>query len=225
MAPGAVDLGLLRIIETASTVSGDAAQQEGVIMILASEKVFILGQFDRQADLMAGGAELRAFVQRLEECLFVEIGFAFDKLLIDELKEAIGAESEWIMNRLVNGVIGVAAGAVDVVDGMAGGAGNSRLGSGMFFQLEIRIIKSAAEKRDDIMAAGAPARSFHIPIALEGHLPGFAHAEQISFVIEGAKMMGAVKPAFIRVGMALQAIVVHHHRFGRDEVSAGSAGQ
>src|SRR4051812_3658488 len=184
MTSSAIDLRLFRIIKAPGTVSGDAAQQEGVVMILAPQEVFVLGQLRRQTDFVASRTELRAFVQGLEKGLFVEIRFAFDELLVDELKKAIGAKSKRIMNRLVNGVVSVTPRAVDVVDRMAGGAGYARLGCGMFFQVEIRIIESAAEEWHDIVTAGAPAGSFHISVAFEANLASFTNAEQVGLVVE-----------------------------------------
>src|SRR6266567_1773690 len=130
MAAIAIELRFVRIIKAARAVPGHAAQEEGVIMILAAEKVLVPGQFDRQADLVASGAELRLFVQRLQESLFVELRFGLDQLLVDKLQDAIAAVSERIMDRLINGVIAIAARAVDVRHRVTTGAGESGLGRG-----------------------------------------------------------------------------------------------
>ena len=81
------------------------------------------------------------------------------------------------MDRLIDCVIRIAARAVDVGDRVAGGAGDAGLGRRMVHIIEFRIVKSAAEKRHDIVATGAPARGFYVAVALERHLAGFAHAE------------------------------------------------
>src|SRR4051812_50149734 len=123
MTSSAIDLRLFRIIKAPGTVSGDAAQEEGVVMILAPQEVFVLGQLRRQTDFVASRTELRAFVQWLETGLFVEIRFAFDELLVDELEKAIGAKSKRIMNRLGNGVGRGSPRACAVVGRMGGGGG------------------------------------------------------------------------------------------------------
>ena len=88
-------------------------------MILPSEEVLILRQFDRQADLVAGGTEFRLLVEWLKKSPFVELWLGFDQLLVDELQNAVRAVGERIMNGLINCVIAIAASAVDVGDRVA----------------------------------------------------------------------------------------------------------
>src|SRR5438477_8243456 len=96
-------------------------------MILAAQEVFVLRQLDGNTDLVARGAKLRALVQRFQEGLLVEIGLRLDERLVDELKHAVGAESEWIMDRLIDRIVCIAARAVDMIDCVAGGTGDARL--------------------------------------------------------------------------------------------------
>ena len=53
----------------------------------------------------------------------MKLGLALDQLLIDELQQAVRAVGERVMDRLVNGIICIAFGAVNVSDGVAGGTG------------------------------------------------------------------------------------------------------
>src|SRR5947207_822872 len=82
-------LRLLRVIKTAGFVAGNAAQQVSIVMVLAAEELFVMVEFVRNADLVAGGTEFRSLVQILKKGLLVEFGFGFDQLLIDELEELV----------------------------------------------------------------------------------------------------------------------------------------
>src|SRR5438309_11654941 len=99
-------------------------------MILAAQKFLVLRQLDGNTDLVARGAKLRALVQRFQEGLLVEIGLRLDQRLVDELKHAVRTERERIMDRFVDGIIGVAPRAIDMIDRVASGAGNPRLRGG-----------------------------------------------------------------------------------------------
>ena len=135
----------------------DAAQKKCVVMILAAKEVLILREITRQTHFVTSGTKLGALVQRLEEGLLVEVGLRLHKLVIDELQHAIRAIREWVMNWLVDGVVGIAARAVNVIDRVAGGAGNASLGGRMFFQVEIRIIERTTEEGHHVVTSGAPA--------------------------------------------------------------------
>ena len=69
------------------------------------------------------------------------------------------------MDRFVDGVGGVANRAVDVIDRMAGGAGNPGFGGGMLFHVEPRIVERPAEEGHHVVAAGAPPRRPDVTIA------------------------------------------------------------
>ena len=94
---------------------------------------------------------------RLEESLFVKFRFRFDELLIDELQNTIRAKSERIMNWLLDGVVGITNGAIDVRDGMTRCASDACLRRGMIFQIEVGIVERATKERRYIMTTGAPA--------------------------------------------------------------------
>src|SRR5438067_2004761 len=80
VAAGAILLSFLRVIEAAGAVTGNAAEQIAVVMILAAEEFQVLGQLVRQADLMASGAKLGALMEWLEKSFLVKIGLGLDEL-------------------------------------------------------------------------------------------------------------------------------------------------
>ena len=47
---------MLRIVEAVDPVTGDAAEQKAVVMVLATQPAIVV-QLDRQVNLVAGGAE------------------------------------------------------------------------------------------------------------------------------------------------------------------------
>ena len=82
VAAVAVCFGFGRVVEAAHAVAGDAAEQEGVIVVLPAEELVGV-ELRGQVDLVASAAELRGPVQRLEKDLLVKIGLGLDQLLID----------------------------------------------------------------------------------------------------------------------------------------------
>ena len=157
MTGGAVLFGLFRIIKALGVVSGNAAQQERVVMVLSAQKLLVLVQLAGNTDLVAGGTKFRALVQRLKEGALVKFGFGFDQLIVDGLENSIRAERERIMDGFINGIVRISASAIDVSDGMARGAGDAGLRGWMFLEVVIRVIERAAEERNDIVTARAPA--------------------------------------------------------------------
>ena len=160
-----------------------------------------------------------------EEGLFVHRRLGLHQLMVDPLEHVVVALGEGIVQRLVDRVVGVAAGAVDVGDRVAGGAGDAGMGGGMVHVVVVGIVEGAAIERHRIVAAGAPAGRLHVAVSLPGHLAGFANARQIRGVVEGAEVVGAIFPAGMHVGMTLHAVVVHHQRVGWDVVACGGAGE
>ena len=167
VATRTIRLRLLRVIKTSRAVTRHAAEEVGVVMILAAQEFLILVQLLREADFVTGGAKFRRAHDGLEKGFLVELRLALDQLLVDVLQEAVRAVSEWIVDRLINRVVGIALGAVDVRDGMARRAGDARLGRGMIHIVEVWIVKRAAEERNDIVATRTPARGFDVAIALQ----------------------------------------------------------
>src|SRR5262249_10972226 len=80
VALGTVGLGHRRIVETAGSMAGNAAEQVAVVMVLAAQELLVEIDGHGDADLMAGRAELRCLVKRLEERLLVEIRLGLDEL-------------------------------------------------------------------------------------------------------------------------------------------------
>ena len=54
----AIRLGDFGVVEAASPVAGDTGQEVGVVVVLAADEILVVGDADRQADLVAGRAEL-----------------------------------------------------------------------------------------------------------------------------------------------------------------------
>src|SRR5205823_998073 len=110
----------------------------------------------RNADFVASGTKFRGAHERLKKRLLVKFWLRLDQLLIDVLQDAVGAVGERIMDRLVDRVVGISDGAVDVRDGVARGAGNAGLGGRMFYVIVIGVVKSPAEEGHHIVTTRAP---------------------------------------------------------------------
>ena len=96
-------------------------------MVLPAKKVLIMVQFPGDAHLVAGRAKLGGAHKWFEKGFLVKLGLALDQLLIDVLQQAVRAVGERVMDRLVNGIIGIAFGAVNVRDRVASRAGDAGL--------------------------------------------------------------------------------------------------
>src|SRR5688572_13188847 len=114
-------------------------------------------QRKRQVHFMACRAEFGGLVKWLEKGLFMESGFCFDKLIVDGLQHWIIAEGERVMDWFFDREISVPSRRVDIRDGMACSAGDSRLSRRVPHHIEIRIVKSTTEKWHRIVASSAPA--------------------------------------------------------------------
>ena len=111
-------------------------------MILATHKVFVMVQAIRQTDFVAGGAEFRVLDHiRLEKRAFVHLRLGFDQSIVDPLEQLVIAKSEGIVLGVLNGVIGIAASAGHVGDGVTGGAGDPGLRGGIFDHVIIRVVE------------------------------------------------------------------------------------
>ena len=74
--------------------------------------------------------------------------------------------------------------AVDVFDAVTGQAGNSRVGGGMVFVIEVNLVECTAEQSYRVVATGAKACCVDVTVALEGHSAGVAHRKQVRGIIE-----------------------------------------
>src|SRR3954466_14345419 len=97
-------------------MAGNAAEEIGVVMVLAAQELFVVIQFERHTDLMASRTELGRLMSGLQESRFVKLRFRFNQLVVHELQKFVGAESKRIMDRLFDRVISVPARAVYVRD-------------------------------------------------------------------------------------------------------------
>ena len=87
------------------------------------------------------------------------------------------------MDRLFDGVIGVAARGVDVGNCVTRRAGDARFCRRVIYIIELRVIECAAKERHRVMATGAPARSLDRAVALQRDFARFADAEEISRIV------------------------------------------
>src|SRR5204863_7892896 len=122
------------------------------------------------------------------------------------------------MDRLIDRVVRIAARAVDMRDRVTRRACDAGLRGRMFLEIEVRVVERATEKRHHVMATSAPTRSFYVVVPLERNLARLTHSEEVRLVVKRTEMMCAMKPAFIRVLVALEAIVVHHQRTRGNEI-------
>src|SRR5688572_26549714 len=61
-------------------------------------------------------------------------------------------------------------------------------------------------------------------IVLHRVLPGFANAEQVGRIIEGAEVVSRVKPVVIQVLMTGHAVLIIHQDLGRDKLTVSRSG-
>ena len=221
VALGAGRLGHVGIVEAPGPVPGDAREQERVVVVLAADEVPIMVQPVRQADLVAGRAELDVLDDRLEEGLLVHLGLGLDQRLVDPLQDRVVAVGEGIVHRLLDRVRRIAARVVDVGDRVARGAGDPGLAGRVADVVVVGVVERAREERHQVVAPGAPSRGLRVPVPLERDLPRLADAREVRLVVERAVVVRRVEPAVEGVLVALHAVVVHHQRLGRDELAVG----
>ena len=218
MAAVAVRLRLFGIVEAGDAVAGDAAQQKGIVVVLAAQPSVLVKRF-RQVNLVASAAELRALVQGLQERALVQRWLRFDQERIDPTQDGVVRKREGIVRRRSDHVVGIAAHA-DGFDGVTGHAADAGVGGGIVDVVEVRIVEQAAEKRHRVVAAGAEPCRFHVAVACQYHAPGAAHRERIGGIVEGGEAVGAVLPVGVGVGVTARAIVVPHQVLRLDESAA-----
>ena len=162
-----------------------------------------------------------SLIDRLQERLLVHLGLRLDQRVVDPLEDRVLAGGERVMLGLLDRVVGVAAGAVDVGDRVADRAGDPGLAGLGVHVVVVRVVELAREERDGVVAARAPAGGVGVAVALQRDLAGLADAGQVRLVVERAEVVRRVEPALVGVLVALQAVVVHHQRLGRDELAVG----
>ena len=228
VAAGTLLLSLGGKVEALGSVR-DAAEEVGVVVVLAAEEFLVMVQFLGQMYFVAGRAEfgglVRILVERLEEGLLVEGRLGLHELVVDVLQNGILAGGEGIMHGLFDHIVGVAFGAVDVRDGVADGAGDAGVSGGIVYQIVFWVVELAAEERHGIVAAGAPTAGFDVAVPFESNFARLFDTGKVRGIIERAEMMGTVEPAFVSILMALQAVAVHHQGLIVDELAIGRRNQ
>ena len=67
-------------------MAGHAAEQVGVVMVLPAEEFLVVVDRVRNAHLVAGGAELRRLVERLQVRLLVQLWLRLHELVVHPLQ-------------------------------------------------------------------------------------------------------------------------------------------
>ena len=99
-------------------------------------------------------------------------GFALTSVSVDPLEDGVLAGGERVVLGLLDRVVGVAAGAVDVRDRVADRAGDPRLAGRVVDVVVVRVVELAREERDGVVAARAPAGAPGVAVALHRDLAG-----------------------------------------------------
>jgi len=89
MATGAILLGTFRVIKAARIVAGNAAEQIGVVMVLAPEEFLVLRHLVGEADLVTDGTELGRAHEGFEEGLLVKLRLGLDQKLVERAQRGV----------------------------------------------------------------------------------------------------------------------------------------
>ena len=133
------------------------------MVLPAQESVLIQGL--RDMDLVTGGAELGRLMKRFQVCPFVEGGFRFDHLPVDEGEQWRIAQRERIKIWLTDQELGIPSWSWNRLDGVTDGTGNPRLRSGIIDVVVGWAVKSAAEERHRIVATCTESSCMDIAIS------------------------------------------------------------
>ncbi len=225
----AAGLRLRRVVERPHGVPGHAGVVPAVVVVLPAHPVVVV-QGRKEADLVAGRAELRRPHERLHERLPVQGRLHPDQELVDLVERLVLRERERILLALLDDVAAVPAQVLDLGDRVAGHAGQPLL------RLELVVGERrhrglahlAREEDDGVVAARAPLRLLAADAV--GHQLDGAPVEG---VVERREAVGALLPALVAVGVALLAVLVRGEllpveqalveRLGRGEEELGVA--
>src|SRR5262249_13870885 len=177
MTFGAPSFGFGRIIETPRSMAGNAAQKKRIMMILPTQELLIVIHGKGNADFVASGAKLSRAMERFKEGLPVKIRLGFHELIIDPLQDGILTVCERIVQRFLDGVVGIAGRAIDVRNRMTDRTSNAGVGGGMVGLVKVFVVELAREKGNGVMTAGTPARRSYFAVALKRDFSGFIDAE------------------------------------------------
>ena len=189
----AIDLRDGRIVEARDTMARDTAETIGIQMVLPTEPLVVV-ELLRKMDLVTGTAEILRLVQRLEEALLVELGLGLHELLVDPGQDGIVGEGEGIMLRLVDRVVGVSTGTVDVADHMADRACDAGMRRGIVHHVVVRIVERPAEEGHRVVATGAEAGGIDVTVPLKSHLPGLLDRCEVGRIVERRELVNRMHP-------------------------------
>ena len=175
MASSTGFLCFLGIVKTSCTVSGYAAEQPGIVVILASQKILVLIQSKGQMDFVTSRTELRGLVKVLQESLLMKGWLGLDQLLVYPLQHRVFTECKGIVQWLLNGEVRIAPVGVDIGNCVANSTCDPSLRGWVIHVVKFRIVESPAKKRDRIVAASTPTRCFDVTVSFERNFPCFSH--------------------------------------------------
>ena len=146
-----------RQVEGARGVEGDAAVVPVVVLVLAAQPAVAV-EAGVEAHLVAGGAELGGLEEGLEHLGLVHRGPRLQGRVVEQPQDPVLGVGEQVGVLLVVGdvVVGVARDPVDVVDGVAGEAGEPRLRLGRSAVDLVGHLAGQHQRR--VVAPGAPLR-------------------------------------------------------------------
>ncbi len=87
--------------------------------------------------------------------------------------------------------------------------------------VEERVVEPARKQRHRIVTPGTEPRCDDVPVALEQRAAGLEDAETIGRVVERGQAVGARRPPFVNIVVALPAVVVVVEVAGRDRPPVG----
>ena len=219
-----------RQVEGARGVEGDAAVVPVVVLVLAAQPAVAV-EAGVEADFVAGGAELGGLEEGLEHLGLVHRGPRLQGRVVEQPQDPVLGVGEQVGVLLVVGdvVVGVARHPVDVVDGVAGEAGEPRLRLGRSAVDLIRHL--AGQHQGRVVAAGAPLRlhqglaslqvlspplrvqprevvdvGLHLGIEGGGTLPHVVDGRLVEGVVEGGEAVGRGRPLGDHRGVAALAV-------------------
>ena len=184
MAAITVCLGLFGVIKTSRSMTGNAAEQVGVVVILSSHPFFVFRQVVWKVDFMACAAKLGRFMHGLEHLAFVKGWLGLHKQHVDLLEQTIFTVSERVVLWFLYYVVAIAPVGLDFGDRMTDRAGDTRLACRVVYIVVVRVVEGATEEWNRIVATGAESRGVDIPVAFQRYFTGFSHGRQVCGVVE-----------------------------------------
>ena len=110
----------------------------------------------RDMNLMTGPTKLSRSMKRLQKSFFVKSRLCLDELAVYPLQHRLWTRSERVMDWLVDCVVGISTGTVNVADAMADSAGYTGVSRRVVYVIEVGIIEPSAKEGHRVVATGAP---------------------------------------------------------------------